>query len=242
MGTLCSTLILTLWCLNVAQLVQRSPRCANTISSTCLHHCHQSEPFIQGIISCLHQILNQLSKCCSRNCDSPDQATFFQFSIVQFCWASVNGSFSFLFSAGRSGTRRGLLLLLRCSSAYSSCNKFFLVKLLLPSYQLEAVWSHSPLTSESIRRFHPMRCCSLYFFSRPFSVNPSRLAVSENLRRAHLTPTTMPHLKWHKSPFSLILGLSLNFVTTKCLNPLNCWSVIGWLNKNIKHNQTLTLA
>ncbi len=41
----------------------------------------------------------------------PDQATFFQSSIVQFWWPCVNCSLRFLFLADRSGTWCGLLLL-----------------------------------------------------------------------------------------------------------------------------------
>ncbi len=51
------------------------------------------------------QILTLPSECCSRNRDS------FQSSIVQFWWACVNCSFSFLFLADRSGTQCGLLLM-----------------------------------------------------------------------------------------------------------------------------------
>ncbi len=42
---------------------------------------------------------------------SSDQATFFQFSIVQFWWTCANCSLRFLFLADRSGTRCGLWLL-----------------------------------------------------------------------------------------------------------------------------------
>ncbi len=63
-----------------------------------------------SMLSCsLRQILTLPSECRSRNRDSSDQATFFQSSIVQFCWACVNCILRFLFLADRSGTRCGLL-------------------------------------------------------------------------------------------------------------------------------------
>ncbi len=64
-----------------------------------------------SILSSLRQILTLPSECFSRKRDSSDQATFFQSSIVQFCWACVNCSLHFLLLADRSGTRCGLLLL-----------------------------------------------------------------------------------------------------------------------------------
>ncbi len=106
-----------LWCLNKAQLVLRGPKCAKKIFPiTPLHHQHQPETLRQGRMDpCFHvlyaQILTLLSECHRRNRDSSDQATFFQSSIVQFCWACVNCSLRFLFLADRSGTRCGLLLL-----------------------------------------------------------------------------------------------------------------------------------
>ncbi len=60
-------------------------------------------------LSCsLRQIMILPSECRSRNWNSSDQATFVQFSIVQFWWE--NCSLRFLFLAEWSGTRCGLLL------------------------------------------------------------------------------------------------------------------------------------
>ncbi len=142
-----------------------------------------------SILSCsLSQILTLPSECRSRNRDSSDQATFFQYSIVQFWWDCANCSLRFLFLADRSGTRCGLLLcspsasgfevlcVQRWYSAYLGCNEW-LFEFLLPFYHLS---HHSPLTSEINKAFLSTQLpLTLYFsslflisFFGPFSVNP----------------------------------------------------------------------
>ncbi len=94
------------------------------------------------------------SKCLNRNRDASDLVTFFQSSVVQFRWACVNCSLSFLFLADRSGTgvvfcccspsasKFYVLSIQRCSSAYLGCNEW-LFELLLPFYHLKPVWPFS---------------------------------------------------------------------------------------------------
>lgn len=160
--------------------------------------------------------------------------------MVQFCWAHVNCSFSFLFLANRSGTRCGPLLL------QSIC---FKVRRVARSRMLFCITCYcclrislkqsgrSSLTFDVNEEFsqRELPLARYFLFFRPFSViprggcegkNPSMSAVSELLRPACLAPTTMPHSESLNFPFVPILMLSFHFSTV--LLPLS--ALLGWLD------------
>ncbi len=133
--------------------------------------------------SSLRQILTLPSECRSRNRDSSDQATCFQSSIVQFCWAFVNCILRVLFLSDRSGTgvvfccwspsasgfdvlcRDGILYILVVTSGYLSYCCLSII-----SNQS----AHSPLTSDINKAFSSTQLplTGYFLFFRPFSVNP----------------------------------------------------------------------
>ncbi len=97
----------SLWHLNDAQLVLKSPNCGEEISPTPLHH-QQHEPLIQERMDpCFYVVYTKFWPYhlnVTVEIDSSDMATFFQSCIVQFWWAHTNYSPSFLFLNDRSGT------------------------------------------------------------------------------------------------------------------------------------------
>ncbi len=90
--------------LNDAQLVLRSPKYANKISPTPLHHHHQPEPLRQGRMNpCFHVLY---AKVWPNHLNVAAEIKTHQ--TRQFWWSCVN---CILFLSDRSGTRCGLLLL-----------------------------------------------------------------------------------------------------------------------------------
>ncbi len=130
-----------------------------------------------SMLSCsLHQILTLPSECCSRNRDSSDQATFFQSSIVQFCWACANlfgePPFPVLGWQERhpvwsSAAEAHLLQGSTCRVFRDGILHTLVVTSGYLSYCCLSIISnqsaHSPMTS--IRHFQPHNCRSLDIFS-----------------------------------------------------------------------------
>lgn len=103
------------------------------------------------------QILTLTCECCSNNHYSSDQTAFLQ-SVVQFRWASMNCSFSFLFLADR---RCALLFLRPVCFRFLICCAFRDARLhdlvetsgYLSYCSLPFSLKHSPLTSDINRHF-----------------------------------------------------------------------------------------
>ena len=177
---------------------------------------------------------------------SSDQATFFQSSLVQFWWACVNYSLSFLLSADRSGTRCGLLLLqpifFRVRRVVRSEMVFCILWLerVLICVTVAFLSSRAslpillwPLTSTRHFRPHNWRSLDIFCFSdhslqkMVVRENPRRSAVSDILRPARLAPTTMPRSMPLKSLFlpksDTRFELQQVILTSStCLNALSC--------------------
>jgi len=140
-----------LWHLNDARLVLRGPQCGKKISLTPLHH-HQPETFIQGRMDPYLYVVYAKFWPYHLNVSAEIQThqtrQCFCFFFVQFWWARVNYSLSFLFLADRSGSQCVVIIWVTVAFL-SSWNGLAIL-----------VW---PLAST--RHFCPENCCSLDIFS-----------------------------------------------------------------------------
>ncbi len=231
-----------LWCLNDAQLVLRSPKCAKKISPTPLHHHHQHqpEPLIQGRMDpCFHvlyvkfwpyhlniaaeiethQTRQRFSNLLLSNFGEP----------VHLVWSSaavahlLQGLTCYAF-------RDGILHTLVVTSGYLSyCSVIFNQS------------AHSPLTSDINKAFSSTQLLltGYVLFFRLFSVNPRDGCAWKS--QQFLKYSDQP--VWHQQPFHVQSHLNplsshadarfelqhVVFTTYRCLNALSCSHVIGWL-------------
>ena len=84
--------------INQARLLLRSPKIIKKISSTSSQH-QQPEPSQGRMDPCFQDFLTPPYERCSWNPDSLDRVTFLQCSNVQFWWAGVGCSLSWVWSS-----------------------------------------------------------------------------------------------------------------------------------------------
>ncbi len=185
------------------------------------------------------------SESLSRNRDSSDQATFFQSSIVQFCWVCVNYILRVLFLSDRSGTRCDLLLLesicfrvrrVVCSEMVFCIPWLYRVVIWVTVVFLSSL-TVCPFSSDINKAFSSTQLPLTGYFLvfGPFSVNPRDGCAWKSQEADQSVWHQQPfHIRSHLNPFlprsdARFEPQQVIFTTSRCLNALSCCHVNGWL-------------